>query len=137
MRRAGRRAQLAKPLALGRSLRFRMCPSRAVASVGRLPAQPLEPGDPADLTYHTDVVLLEQTGALDEMLSNKSEALREILSDLTWSFWQSFHDYPRDRVKEEVWKFRRDIGLLAKFESTHRGVRQKTKQPATMQTTVH
>jgi hypothetical protein len=63
-----------------------------------------------DFTCHTDQVSAERFGTVDEILG-ESETLLDILCELTWAFWQSFKDHPRDRVKEKVQLLRNEIGL--------------------------
>ena len=58
--------------------------------------------NPEDFRCYTDLVLAERLVTVDQIQSQRSNVLTEILSDLTWAFWQSNLDHPTAQLRALV-----------------------------------
>jgi hypothetical protein len=65
---------------------------------------------PGDFECYSDDVSAERFGLMGEIFG-ESDILLDILCELTWAFCQSTKDYPRERMKTAVQKFRQEVGL--------------------------
>jgi len=58
--------------------------------------------NPEDFRCCTDLVSAERLITVDQIRAQRLDMLTEILSDLTWAFWQSNEDPPVERLRENV-----------------------------------
>jgi hypothetical protein len=71
----------------------------------------MEVDSPSDFECHTADVLVQRYGTVDELLSSGSAILLDILTEVTWAFWQSSGDFPLDRLQKLIETKRREYGL--------------------------
>lgn len=58
--------------------------------------------DPDDFRCHTEVVSTERLTAVEQIRTQRPNVLTEILTELTWSFWQSNAQFPVARLRQMV-----------------------------------
>jgi hypothetical protein len=58
--------------------------------------------NPEDFRCFTDLVLAEREVTVDQIQAQRTNVLTELLSDLTWAFWQSNSGLPVGRLRQNV-----------------------------------
>jgi hypothetical protein len=67
-----------------------------------VPSSPYAPADPEDFRRFADDVTAERLLGVDELRSQRVDVLTEILSEITWAFWQSNQSHPTAQPRAEV-----------------------------------
>jgi hypothetical protein len=75
-----------------------------------LAAGPLGDDDAEDFRCYTDLVSAERLVTVDQIRAQRVDVLTEILSDLTWAFWQSNAELPVARLRQNVEQMARQMG---------------------------
>jgi len=74
------------------------------------PPQDMPFDDPEDFRCHSTEVFAERLVTLDQIRDRKAEVLTEILTELTWAFWQHLRDLPVDVLRVNVQQLINQIG---------------------------
>jgi hypothetical protein len=68
------------------------------------------PDSPEDFRCNTDVVSAERLLTVDQIREHTADVLTDILSDLTWAFWQSNADLPVAQLRQNVEAMTQQMG---------------------------
>lgn len=66
---------------------------------------------PNDFRCIAEIVSAERRIEVDRIATSKLDVLTDILGELAWSFWQSFAEFPRDRLNAYTAETLRGMGL--------------------------